>query len=46
MVEREAEIVREVFERYIAGEMGLRAIDNDLENCGIASKQRREKIFL
>lgn len=41
IVEREAEIVREVFERYVAGEMGLRAIANDLDSRGIVGKQGR-----
>ncbi|MFQ6840726.1 MAG: recombinase family protein [Agathobaculum sp.] len=39
IVEREAEIVREVFERYVAGELGLRAIANDLDSRGIVGKQ-------
>lgn len=39
IVEQEAEIVREVFERYVAGEMGLRAIANDLDRRGIVGKQ-------
>ena len=38
VVEQEAEVVREVFERYIAGEMGLRAIANDLDSRGIVGK--------
>ena len=41
IVEREAEIVREVFERYVAGELGLRAIANDLDSRGIVGKQGR-----
>lgn len=41
IVEQEAEIVREVFERYVAGEMGLRAIANDLDSRGIVGKQGR-----
>ena len=41
IVEQEAEIVREVFERYVAGEMGLRAIANDLDRRGIVGKQRK-----
>ncbi len=39
IVETEAEIVREVFERYVAGELGLRAIANDLDRRGITGKQ-------
>lgn len=39
IVEQEAEIVREVFERYVAGEMGLRAIANDLDSRGIKGRQ-------
>lgn len=39
IVEREAAVVREVFERYVAGEMGLRAIANELDSRGIVGKQ-------
>lgn len=41
IVEHEADIVREVFERYVAGELGLRAIANDLDSRGIVGKQGR-----
>lgn len=41
IVESEAEIVREVFERYVAGDLGLRAIANDLDSRGIVGKQGR-----
>jgi len=36
--EAEAEVVREVFRRYVAGNEGLRRIANSLENAGIASR--------
>ena len=39
IVESEAEIVREVFERYVAGDLGLRAIANDLDSRGIVGRQ-------
>lgn len=39
IVEAEARIVREVFERYVAGDLGLRAIANDLDSRGILGKQ-------
>lgn len=39
VVESEALIIREVFERYAAGEAGLRAIANDLDRRGIMGKQ-------
>ena len=35
IVEPEAAIVREVFERYAAGDLGLRAIANDLDSRGV-----------
>lgn len=38
IVEPEAAVVREVFERYAAGELGLRAIANDLERRGIRGR--------
>ena len=41
IVEHEAAIVREVFERYTAGDLGLRAIANDLERRGIRGRQGR-----
>ena len=40
IVEHEAAIVREVFERYTAGDLGLRAIANDLERRGICGVAR------
>lgn len=39
IVEAEARVVREVFERYVAGDLGLRAIANDLDSRGILGKQ-------
>lgn len=39
IVEPEAAVVREVFERYAAGELGLRAIANDLDSRGIRGRQ-------
>ncbi|MCQ5128048.1 recombinase family protein [Butyricicoccus faecihominis] len=41
IVESEASVVREVFERYVAGDLGLRAIANDLDSRGILGKQGR-----
>ena len=41
IVEPEAAIVREVFERYVAGGLGLRAIANDLDRRGIVGRQGR-----
>ena len=41
IVESEAAIVREVFERYTAGSLGLRAIANDLERRGVRGRQGR-----
>ena len=41
IVEREAAVVREVFERYAAGELGLRAIANDLDSRGVRGRQGR-----
>ena len=41
IVDHEAAIVREVFERYTAGDLGLRAIANDLERRGIRGRQGR-----
>lgn len=41
IVQPEAAVVREVFERYVTGELGLRAIANDLERRGIVGKQGR-----
>ena len=41
IVEHEAAIVREVFERYTAGDLGLRAIANDLDRRGIRGRQGR-----
>lgn len=38
IVEREAAVVREVFERYAAGELGLRAIANDLDSRGVRGR--------
>lgn len=38
-VPKEAAIVREVFERYAAGDLGLRAIANELNRRGITGKQ-------
>lgn len=39
IVEPEAAVVREVFERYAAGDLGLRAIANDLESRGVRGRQ-------
>ncbi len=39
IVESEAAVVREVFERYAAGDLGLRAIANDLESRGVRGRQ-------
>ena len=39
IVEPEAAIVREVFERYAAGDLGLRAIANDLDSRGVRGRQ-------
>lgn len=39
IVEPEAAVVREVFERYAAGDLGLRAIANDLDSCGVRGRQ-------
>ena len=39
IVEPEAAVVREVFERYAAGDLGLRAIANDLDSRGIRGRQ-------
>lgn len=39
IVEAEARVVREVFERYVAGDLGLRAIAGDLDRRGILGKQ-------
>lgn len=41
IVESEAAVVREVFERYTAGSLGLRAIANDLERRGVRGRQGR-----
>lgn len=41
IIESEAAVVREVFERYVAGDLGLRAIANDLDSRGILGKQGR-----
>ena len=41
IIEPEAAIVREVFERYAAVELGLRAIANDLDRRGIRGRQGR-----
>lgn len=41
IVEPEAAVVREVFERYAAGDLGLRAIANDLDSRGIRGRQGR-----
>ena len=41
IVEPEAAVVREVFERYVAGGLGLRAIANDLDRRGIVGRQGR-----
>lgn len=39
IVEPEAAVVREVFERYAAGDLGLRAIANDLDSRGVRGRQ-------
>lgn len=39
VVEPEAAVVREVFERYVQGELGLRAIANDLDRRGVRGRQ-------
>ena len=39
IVEPEAAVVREVFERYAAGDLGLRAIANNLDSRGIRGRQ-------
>ncbi len=39
IVESEAKIVRAVFEQYVAGELGLRAIANGLDSRGVVSRQ-------
>ena len=39
IVEPEAAVVREVFERYAAGDLGLRAIVNDLDSRGVRGRQ-------
>lgn len=39
IVEPEAAVVREVFERYAAGDLGLRAIANDLDIRGVRGRQ-------
>ena len=39
IVPAEAAVVREVFERYVAGDLGLRTIANDLDSRGIRGKQ-------
>lgn len=38
LIEHEAAVVREVFERYAAGELGLRAIANELEQRGVRGR--------
>ena len=38
IVEREAAVVREIFERYAAGDLGLRAIANDLDSRGVCGR--------
>ena len=39
IVEPEAAVVREVFERYAAGDLGLRAIANDPDSRGVRGRQ-------
>lgn len=39
IVKPEAAVVREVFERYAAGDLGLRAIANDLDSRGVRGRQ-------
>ena len=39
IIEPEAAVVREVFERYAAGDLGLRAIANDLDSRGVRGRQ-------
>lgn len=39
IVSHEAAVVREVFERYVAGDAGLRTIANELNDRGIVGKQ-------
>lgn len=39
IVEPEAAVVREVFERYATGDLGLRAIANNLDSRGIRGRQ-------
>lgn len=39
IVEPEAAVVREVFERYAAGDLGLRAIANDLDSRDVRGRQ-------
>ena len=39
IVESEAAVVREIFERYAAGDLGLRAIANDLDSRGVRGRQ-------
>lgn len=41
IIESEAAVVREVFERYAAGDLGLRAIANELEQRGVRGRQGR-----
>ena len=39
IIEAEAAVVREVFERYAAGSLGLRALANELDSRGIKGRQ-------
>ena len=41
IVQPEAAVVREVFERYVTGDLGLRAIAHDLERRGLVGQQGR-----
>lgn len=45
LVESEAAVVREVFERYVQGECGLRAIANELDSRGVRGRQGKSLTY-
>ncbi len=45
IIESEARIVKEVFEKYAQGDLGLRAIANELDSRGILGKQGKRLTY-